>query len=183
MPLSRTRISTAPLQPLPAQLRRSLATGDFRRADVRSTTGGCKYRRGQFPASLHGFRCRPEGQPAIAAIGKLRSDRRSRTVVHPRVKHRSVPVRSMLSSSQRMAVSVHRRETLGWSVLLSLALHLTLFLSLLIVLPTQPRTSGSEPLTVAFLLGGRAGRWDVGAASPDGGNGLADRSGCTGSAS
>jgi len=52
-----------------------------------------------------------------------------------------------------MAVSVHRRETLGWSVLLSLALHLTLFLSLLIVLPTQPRTSGSEPLTVAFLLG------------------------------
>src|SRR5690349_10572470 len=59
----------------------------------------------------------------------------------------------MLSSSQRMAVSVHRRETLGWSVLLSLALHLTLFLSLLIVLPTQTRTSGSEPLTVAFLLG------------------------------
>ena len=63
------------------------------------------------------------------------------------------PVRSMLSSSQRMAVRVHRRETLGWPVLLSLALHLTLFLSLLIIPPTQPPTSASEPLTVDVIMG------------------------------
>ena len=63
------------------------------------------------------------------------------------------PVRSMLSSSQRMAVRVHRRETLGWPVLLSLALHLTLFLSLLIIPPTQPPTSASEPLTVDVIVG------------------------------
>jgi TonB family protein len=63
------------------------------------------------------------------------------------------PVRSMLSSSHRMAVLVHRRETLGGPVLLSLALHLTLFLSLLIIPPTQPSTSGSEPLTVDVIVG------------------------------
>ncbi len=58
----------------------------------------------------------------------------------------------MLSSSQRMAVRVHRRETLGWPVLLSLALHLTLFLSLLIIPPTRPTTSASE-FTVDFIMG------------------------------
>jgi protein TonB len=52
-----------------------------------------------------------------------------------------------------MAARVHRRETLGWRFLLSLALHLTLFLSLLIIPPTQPSTSGSEPLTVDFIVG------------------------------
>ena len=52
-----------------------------------------------------------------------------------------------------MAVRVHRRETLGWSVVLSLALHLTLFLSLLIILPTRPPTSASEPLTVDVIMG------------------------------
>jgi protein TonB len=52
-----------------------------------------------------------------------------------------------------MAVRVHRRETLGWSVVLSLALHLTLFLSLLIIPPTQPPTSASEPLTVDVIVG------------------------------
>ena len=52
-----------------------------------------------------------------------------------------------------MAVRVHRRETLGWPVLLSLALHLTLLLSFLIIPPTQPPTSGSEPLTVDVILG------------------------------
>ena len=52
-----------------------------------------------------------------------------------------------------MAVRVHRRETLGWPVLLSLALHLTLFLSLLIIPPTQPPTSASEPLTVDVIVG------------------------------
>jgi TonB family protein len=41
----------------------------------------------------------------------------------------------MLSSSQQMAVRVHSPEALGWPVLLSLALHLTLFLSLLIIPP------------------------------------------------
>ncbi len=57
----------------------------------------------------------------------------------------------MLSSSQRLAVRVHRRETLGWLVLLSLALHLTLFLSLLIIPSTQPPTSASEPLSVEII--------------------------------
>jgi protein TonB len=52
-----------------------------------------------------------------------------------------------------MAVRVHRRETLVWPVLLSLALHLALFLSLLIIPPTQPPTSASEPLTVDVIMG------------------------------
>jgi periplasmic protein TonB len=59
----------------------------------------------------------------------------------------------MLSSSQRMAVRVHYRETLGWPVLLSLALHLTLLLSLLIIPPTQLPTSASESLTVDVIMG------------------------------
>jgi protein TonB len=63
------------------------------------------------------------------------------------------PVRSMLSSTQRMAVRVHRRETRGWLVLLSLALHLTVFLALLMIPPTQPPTSASGPLTVNVILG------------------------------
>ena len=52
-----------------------------------------------------------------------------------------------------MAVRVHSREALGWPVLLSLALHLTLFLSLLIIPPTQPPTSASEPLAVDVIMG------------------------------
>ena len=59
----------------------------------------------------------------------------------------------MLSSSQRTAVRLHRRGTPGWPVLLSLALHLTLFLSLLMIPPTQPPTSASEPLTVDVIMG------------------------------
>ena len=57
----------------------------------------------------------------------------------------------MLSSSQQLAVRVHRRETLGWPVLLSLALHLTLFLCLLIIPSTQPPTSASELLSVEVV--------------------------------
>ena len=52
-----------------------------------------------------------------------------------------------------MAVRVHYRETLGWPVLLSLALHLTLLLSLLIIPPTQLPTSASESLTVDVVMG------------------------------
>lgn len=52
-----------------------------------------------------------------------------------------------------MAVRVRRRETLGWPILLSLALHLTLFISLLIIPLTQPPTSGPEPLAVDFVMG------------------------------
>jgi len=59
----------------------------------------------------------------------------------------------MLSSSQRMAVRVHRRGTLGWPVLLSLALHLTLFLALLMIPPTQPPMGASEPPSVDVVLG------------------------------
>jgi TonB family protein len=63
------------------------------------------------------------------------------------------PARSMLGSSRRMGVRVHRRETLGGLVWLSLALHLTLLLTLLMLPPTQPSTSGSEPLTVDLIMG------------------------------
>ena len=59
----------------------------------------------------------------------------------------------MLGSSQRMSVHVHRRETLGWPVWLSLALHLTLLLCLLIIPATQRPTGASEPLTVDFIVG------------------------------
>src|SRR5580698_7322452 len=59
----------------------------------------------------------------------------------------------MLSSSQRMAVRARRRATPGWPVLLSLALHLTVFLLLLIIPPTQPPTGASEPLTVDMIVG------------------------------
>jgi periplasmic protein TonB len=59
----------------------------------------------------------------------------------------------MLSRSQRTVVHVHRGKTLGWPVVLSLALHLTLFLSLLMIPPTQPSTSTSEPLTVDVIMG------------------------------
>ena len=58
----------------------------------------------------------------------------------------------MLSSSQRLAVRVHRRETLGWLALLSLALHLTLFLSLLIFPTMQPPASASGPLSVEVVM-------------------------------
>jgi periplasmic protein TonB len=58
----------------------------------------------------------------------------------------------MLSGSQRMAVHVRRRKTQGWPVLLSLALHLTLFLVLLIIPPTQPSTTASGPPTVDLIL-------------------------------
>jgi protein TonB len=59
----------------------------------------------------------------------------------------------MLGRNQRMAVRVRRRETRAWPVLLSLALHLTVFLALLIMPPTQPPTSASGPLTVDVILG------------------------------
>jgi len=51
-----------------------------------------------------------------------------------------------------MAVRVHRRETLGWPFLLSLALHLTLCLSLLLIPPTQPPTDASGPLSVDLIV-------------------------------
>jgi hypothetical protein len=79
----------------------------------------------------------------------------------------------MLSSNPRMAVRVRRRKTPGWPVWLSLALHLTLFVSLLMIPATQPPTSASEPLAVDFVVGGR----DTGAAC------RADCSSRTGSAS
>jgi protein TonB len=56
----------------------------------------------------------------------------------------------MLGSNQRLAVRVDRREALGWPVLLSLVLHLTFLLSLLIIPPTPPP---SEPLTVDVVVG------------------------------
>jgi periplasmic protein TonB len=52
-----------------------------------------------------------------------------------------------------MAVRVHRRETQGWPVWLSLALHLTLFLFLLMIPPTQPSTTASGPPTADPILG------------------------------
>jgi protein TonB len=74
----------------------------------------------------------------------------------------------MLSSSQRMAVRAHRRETLGWLVLLSLALHLTLLLFLLIIPPTPPPTSASEPLSVDVIVAeGPAGATPESPAPPE----------------
>jgi periplasmic protein TonB len=75
------------------------------------------------------------------------------------VTHRSSPVGSMPAISQRMAVCVHRRETLLWAVLLSLALHLTLLVFLLLIIPqTEPQTSAADPLTVDVVVGeGAAG--------------------------
>lgn len=58
----------------------------------------------------------------------------------------------MLSSSQRLAARVHRRGTLGWLALLSLALHLTLFLSFLMFPTMQPPTSASEPISVDVVM-------------------------------
>ena len=64
------------------------------------------------------------------------------------------PVRSMLSGSQRIAARAFRRGTLGTGRSgFSLALHLTLLLSLLIIPPTQPPTSAAEPLTVDVITG------------------------------
>jgi protein TonB len=53
----------------------------------------------------------------------------------------------------------HRRETLVWAVLVSLALHLTLLVFLLLIIPpTEPQASASEPLTVDVVMGeGAAG--------------------------
>ena len=53
----------------------------------------------------------------------------------------------------------HRRETLVWAVLASLALHLTLLVFLLLIIPpTEPEASASEPLTVDVVVGeGAAG--------------------------
>lgn len=50
-------------------------------------------------------------------------------------------------------VRLHRGEILGWPVLLSLALHLTVLLCLLIIPPTQPPANASEQLTVDVIAG------------------------------
>ena len=52
-----------------------------------------------------------------------------------------------------MARRVRRRGMLGWPVVLSLALHLTLLLAFLIIPPTQPPASASESLTVDLIVG------------------------------
>src|ERR1700721_168801 len=60
----------------------------------------------------------------------------------------------MFCSSQRPAMRAHRRETLVWAVLVSLALHLTLLVFLLLIIPpTEPQASASEPLTVDVVVG------------------------------
>jgi protein TonB len=70
------------------------------------------------------------------------------------VKHRSSPVGPAPISSQRTAARLHRRETRRWAVLLSLALHLTLILALLLIFPaSQPPTDASEPLAVDVIAG------------------------------
>src|SRR5271157_1977213 len=58
----------------------------------------------------------------------------------------------MLSSSQPMAMRMRRRKTQGWPIWISLALHLTLIVSLLIIPPTQPSTSASGPLSVDLIM-------------------------------
>jgi periplasmic protein TonB len=65
----------------------------------------------------------------------------------------------MPGASQRMAMRVRRRETLVWAVLLSLALHLTLLVFLLLIIPpTEPQANAADPLTVDVVVGeGAAG--------------------------
>ncbi len=46
---------------------------------------------------------------------------------------------------------MHRRDTLGWLVLLSLSLHGALFLVLLMTAATQPPPADPEPLAVDFI--------------------------------
>jgi len=60
----------------------------------------------------------------------------------------------MLSSGQRTVRVAHRRrKTLGWPIWLSLALHLTVFVSLLMIPPPPPTTSASGQPTVEMIMG------------------------------
>lgn len=52
-----------------------------------------------------------------------------------------------------MVARVRRREALSWPVLLSLALHMTLLLSLLMIPPEQLPASASDALSVDFVVG------------------------------
>ena len=57
----------------------------------------------------------------------------------------------MPSSGQRLAMPVHRRGTLGWLAMLSLALHLTFFLSLLMTAPRHLPASASESFALDVI--------------------------------
>ena len=71
----------------------------------------------------------------IGSVGPLRSSVSNRGASSGEMPRR--PVRSLLGSS-RQRVRVQRRETLGWPVLLSLALHLAFVLFLLMAPSTPP---------------------------------------------
>lgn len=57
----------------------------------------------------------------------------------------------MLSRRQRLAVRRPRRATLSWLILLSLALHVTLFLCMLMLPSTPPPANASEALSVDIV--------------------------------
>src|SRR5271165_2599018 len=61
------------------------------------------------------------------------------------------PAGSMLASAQRLAVRVRRRERLGPMLLLSVALHLTLFLSLLFIPSTPLPTGEAAPASLEVV--------------------------------
>ena len=57
----------------------------------------------------------------------------------------------MLSASSRPLVRMRRRATLGWLVLLSMALHLTLLTAWLLIPSTQPQTGEAGPVSVDLV--------------------------------
>lgn len=64
----------------------------------------------------------------------------------------------MLGNSRRLAMHLRQRETLSWLLVLSLSIHLILFVFLLIIPATQHAMSDSEPLSLDFVTeGGPAG--------------------------
>ena len=86
----------------------------------------------------------------------------------------------MLSSRQQAAMRARRRKMPAWPVLLSLALHLALFLGLLLFPPQRPSANGSEPLSVDLIAEESADAAAPGASA--GGKRRSERAGCTGSA-
>src|SRR5580700_11050024 len=130
-------------------LNQELRTSSFRQANFRPVAGFRSRLVGK-PAGHCGDWKAPPCSIVIGSVFPLRSSISNSGA--SRGETPLGPVRSMLSSSQRMAVRVHRRETLGWPFLLSLALHLTLCLSLLLIPPTQPPTDASGPLSVELIV-------------------------------
>lgn len=57
----------------------------------------------------------------------------------------------MLGRSRRLGVHLRRRDRLAWLVLLSLSIHLTLFVVLVIIPAPQPAMGASDPLSLDLI--------------------------------